>query len=133
MATSGQPRCRASRSDGGPCQANAGPGGWCFFHDPARADERERSRRAGGEARRARKPAGPPAAPGTVPGVALDTAEDLKAFVAEAMNAVRQGAMDVKVANSLAILGTLLLRIIDTTEIDRDMQTFKEELQRRAA
>ena len=38
-------KCRATRKDGDPCQAEAQSGReYCFFHDPAKAEERRDSK-----------------------------------------------------------------------------------------
>ena len=51
----GEGRCRGTRRDGTPCQAPAhtvNGDGWCWAHDPARAEARREARAAGGRATR---------------------------------------------------------------------------------
>jgi hypothetical protein len=44
-------RCEALKGDGSRCQARAiGGSGWCYNHDPSRAEERRRNARRGGRA-----------------------------------------------------------------------------------
>ena len=50
-----QGRCRGARRDGTPCRAPVhaiNGAGWCWAHDPARAEERRAARAAGGRATR---------------------------------------------------------------------------------
>lgn len=45
-------RCQGTTADGQPCRMKPTTSGYCFNHDPARALDRARARRRGGEARR---------------------------------------------------------------------------------
>ncbi len=47
-------KCTAVRADGQPCQAYAGPSGFCFWHDPERSDQVASAGRTGGKNRRRR-------------------------------------------------------------------------------
>lgn len=47
-------RCAATTKRGAPCQGRPGPDGFCFWHSPARADERKAAQRKGGKARQGR-------------------------------------------------------------------------------
>jgi uncharacterized small protein (DUF1192 family) len=44
--------CPAKKTDGMRCNAPAGPGGLCYFHDPTLAKKRAAARRLGGQRRR---------------------------------------------------------------------------------
>ena len=41
-------KCKELKADGTPCEAYAGPSGYCAFHDPAREVERAEERARGG-------------------------------------------------------------------------------------
>src|SRR5262245_34918983 len=112
--TTSPPRCRASKADGSPCRGSARPGSdFCTFHDPARAEGRRAGRRAGGEARRARK-AVPPLPGGVPPASAEDLplaeARDVKGLLVRCINDLRAGRLEPKVGNAVGYLAGLLLK-----------------------
>lgn len=47
--------CKSTTRNGQPCQANAGPSGYCWAHDPAYRERRRQARRDGGKARHGRR------------------------------------------------------------------------------
>lgn len=56
MTSTANVRCSATNRRGEPCQAYPVQGSrWCYWHDPAMAEARARSRAAGGAARHGRK------------------------------------------------------------------------------
>lgn len=66
--------CAATTKDGRPCPNNAGEGGFCFTHDPAKAADRAAARRRGGKRRRVNHVADA----GTVPAAVRDTGDVLR-------------------------------------------------------
>src|SRR5438128_602786 len=98
MASSPLPPCKARKADGSPCKGSARPGSdYCTFHEPGLQAKRAEGRRKGGQSRKTRKPTGTlvgEAAPPVVEVLPLDTADDVRQFVARAMNEVRGGGME---------------------------------------
>ena len=92
-------RCTATNAGGERCQAHpVRPSGFCYWHDPAVADERARKRREGGQNRsyraRLRK---------AVPEVM--TPAELQHFLIAVMKATVAGKVDKGIANAVANLG----------------------------
>ncbi len=104
-------RCENIKSDGKVCKANATSGSpYCFFHDPAKSEERTAARRAGGQANR-------PAVARMTPVRKLEKSSHVASFLAETMNFVRRGELDPKVANSVGCLANILVKTLEQSEI----------------
>lgn len=111
----GSDACAATTASGSPCLAAAQAGSeFCYFHDPAKAAEREVARRAGGHQRS--RPAAVLDA-GT-PAKDLKTVGDVKGLLSETIHQVRTGAIDPKVANCVGYLSGILLKAIEVGEIE---------------
>jgi hypothetical protein len=130
--TTSPSRCKASKADGSPCRGSARPGSdFCTFHDPALAERRRAGRKAGGEARRARKPAVAPggdAGPAAVKPVPLAEAKDVKALLAGCINDLRAGRMDPKVGNAVGYLSGLLLKTFEQIDLAAEVEELKKLL-----
>jgi len=103
-------KCEFRKNNGERCAANAQAGkDSCVFHDPAKAVEGQRARRAGG-LRRSR-----PAAvlPRQTPDHPLRNTTEVSAFLAKSINQVLRGALDPRVANSAGYLANVLLRALE--------------------
>ena len=95
-------RCKGVTKSGEPCTAWAMEGGLCYFHaNPDRAAElgRNGGRRRKHTYEQSNEPVAPP-----------ESAADVKRMLAETMAEVKAGRMDPKVANTIAYVGTVLLR-----------------------
>jgi general stress protein YciG len=96
-------RCKAKTKAGGPCAAPAVRGGeFCALHsDPERAAQlgRKGGLRNRHTYERSNEPVAPP-----------ESAADVRRMLAETMADVKAGRMDPKVGNTLAYIGTALLR-----------------------
>jgi hypothetical protein len=95
-------RCKGVTKSGEPCTAWAMEGGLCYFH--ANPDKAAELGRNGGRRRKhtydqATEPVAPP-----------ESAADVRRMLAETVAEVKAGKMDPKVANTVAYLGTVLLR-----------------------
>jgi hypothetical protein len=100
-------RCQHTKPDGARCGAFACAGS-------ARAAEREQARRRGGKAahkRIATLPADTPDAP-------LGTLGEVAVYLAATVNRVARGELDVKVANSIALLAGQLQRCIERGDVE---------------
>lgn len=114
MGTDRESRCRQVKADGTRCEAGVQSGSaFCFFHDPAKAAEREAAHRAGGRAGRTKV-----LPPGT-PDVQLASVADVITFLGESINQVRRGAIDPKVANAVGYLTATLLKALEQGDIEK--------------
>jgi hypothetical protein len=108
------PHCKQTKEDGTPCQTNAMAGSdYCFFHDPAKADEREAARRAGGSVGKTA------VLPSDTPDVPLSSVADVIALLGRTVNQVRRGQIDPKVANAIGYLTGTLLRALEQGDIEK--------------
>jgi hypothetical protein len=111
-----QPQCGHRKSDGTRCRATVRPGkGWCVFHDPEMAKERDEGRRRGGVARSRKAVTLPP----DTPDLPLRSVQDVVSALAETYNAVRTGRLDAKIGNCLGVLAGVLLRAIEGSELEQ--------------
>jgi len=108
-------RCRHRSSDATQCKANAQRDSeFCFFHDPALGKERTAARRAGGIARTR-----PAVLPTRVPSKELRTAGDVVELLAETINRVRKGELDLRTSNAIGYLSGILLNAIEKSEYEK--------------
>jgi hypothetical protein len=99
-------RCKGVTKRGTPCTAWAMQGGLCYFH--ANPDKPAELGRNGGQRNKhsyeqSTEHIAPP-----------ESAADVKRMLAETMAEVKAGKMDPKVANTVAYVGTALLRAYET-------------------
>ena len=101
--------CEFRKKDGTVCGANAQGGKpVCVFHDPARASDGRRARRAGGLTRSA-----PRVLPATTPAVQLTSSRDVARVLAESISQVRRGELDPRIANTTGYLAGVLLKALE--------------------
>ena len=103
-------KCQFRKTDGKPCGANAQAGKTlCVFHDPSRAADGRRARRAGGINRSRTAPALSPETPHSP----LHTSKDVSALLGEIINLVLRGQLDSRKANAVAYMSSVLLRALE--------------------
>jgi hypothetical protein len=106
--------CQWPKPDGGKCHARRIAGSeFCFFHDPKKSSEREAAQRAGGSKNKIA------VLSSTTPDARLLNAPDVVTLFAAAINQVRRGEIDPKVANAVGYLGSLLMKALHETEIEK--------------
>lgn len=107
-------QCKQIKDDGVLCQTHAMIGSdYCFFHDPAKAAEREAARRVGGSVGKTA------ALPPDTPDVQLVSVAHVVAFLGGTINQVRRGQIDPKVANATGYLTATLLRALEQGDIEK--------------
>jgi hypothetical protein len=105
--------CRARKPDGSACQVSALPGSeFCFFHDPARAEERRTAQSFGGSQNRMRTLAS------DTPDVKLVDSKDVVALISETISQVRRGEIDPRVANTVGYLVNILIKAVEQGELE---------------
>ena len=103
-------KCEFRKKDGSRCEANAQPAnGVCVLHDPARAADGRRARRAGGLSRTR---VAAVLAPDT-PDHPLARPKDVSALLGDSINRLRRGELDPRVANAMGYLASVLLRALE--------------------
>jgi len=98
--------CRATTASGQPCKAKPHKNGLCLLHSDL-TKPAELGRKGG---LRNRHVYDQPSEPVGLP----ESASDVKRMLAETMAEVKAGRMDPKVANTVAYVGTVLLRAYET-------------------
>jgi len=108
-------KCQFRKKNGERCGADAQIGkSLCVFHDPARATDGQRARRAGGVNRT--RPAA--VLPADTPDHPLANPKDVSDFLAQSVNRVSRGELDPKVANCLGYLSGVLLQSIEQGSVE---------------
>ena len=96
--------------DGGPCGAQARPGGaWCNWHDPDLEGERVAWRRKGGEGRSTANRAGK-----RLP----KTLQDVQGALLRALAAVEAGELEPARANAMAGLGRAVVVVTEYATLE---------------
>lgn len=109
----GMTACQAVKLDGSRCQAAALQGsGFCFFHDPAKAAERQAAQSHGGSQNRMKT------LDADAPDVKVETCQDVVALVSETINQVRKGQLDPRVANAVGYLANVLIKAVEQGELE---------------
>jgi hypothetical protein len=122
-------KCCFSKKDGSECAAQAQSGkDLCIFHDPARANDGRRARRAGGLTRTRTAVV---LAPDT-PDHPLGSPNDVSAVLADSINRVRRGQLDPRVANAMGYLATVLLRALEQGPIEERLSKLETILVKNA-
>ena len=105
--------CRAVKPDGSRCRAAALPGsGFCFFHDPAKAEDRRAAQSFGGSQNRMKTLAA------DTPDVTVADCRDVVALISETINQVRKGQVDPRVANTVGYLANVLIKAVEQGELE---------------
>ena len=118
-------KCEFRKKNGERCGADAQTGkSLCVFHDPARASEGRRARRAGGISR---------SRLATVlstdtPDHPLGNTTDVSAFLSDSINRLRRGQLDPRVANSMGYLTSVLLRSLEQGPIEERLAKIEATL-----
>jgi hypothetical protein len=117
-------QCEHVRADGQRCKARAIRGErFCFFHSPGKA--REAGRKGGS---RSKKPAIVIAAsPDALP---LNTVADVSALLASTINQLRAAPVDVKAANAIGYLASVLLRALEGSDLLKRIEALEAERDR---
>jgi hypothetical protein len=110
-------RCNATRRDGQPCAAAARPSGYCFYHDPAFAEQRAQGRRLGGYAR------------SNVARIHRNTPPELRGVLDQLMHALDEtygGQLEPQVARAMATLSGAIVRMYEIGELAGRVQALEE-------
>lgn len=135
-------QCKATRTDGAPCRAEAAKGkDYCLFHDPDKVELMTAARRAGSDANAQRIERDRPVsqAPAAKPwrGLAkevttLETAEpvEVAVLIGDTIDQVRTGEISPQVANSIGYLAQILVKVFETVELEERLKTVEDHIRR---
>jgi hypothetical protein len=134
---SNRPKCKQTKADGSSCGATATPSGFCWFHCPSLAAQRDEARKRGGQQTRRRRLK--VVVPADVPDLPLRDVADVTALLGQTINEVRRGQLDPKAANCIGVLAGVLLRALQDGREDAvpekpaplDMPPISEERRRK--
>lgn len=116
-------KCEFIKPDEKRCGSHAMRGStFCFFHDPATREARKAASAKGGSV--CPKPL--TTLPPDTPDAPLVTGYDVRAFVAETLNHVRAGRLAHAVGNCLFVGAGVLLKAIESSELDRRLAALEE-------
>jgi hypothetical protein len=118
-------QCQDRKPDGSPCRATPLTGSaYCWFHAPERAEQRREAQRAGARTANARPD------PAPVEDLPLRSVADVAVLLAEAVNAVRAGRMEPKVANAVAVLTAQLMNALRGGDLEARIRALEERERR---
>lgn len=110
QALGSKPRCQFISKIGARCHADPQTGkDYCFFHDPEQKKKQAEARRQGGEAR-SRQAEPEITLPPDLPVIPLWRAADVYELLAQTVNHLRRGQMDLRATRNICYLASLLLR-----------------------
>jgi hypothetical protein len=105
-----KPRCEHISKIGARCHADPQTGkDYCFFHDPEQKKKQAEARRQGGETR-SRQTEPEITLPPNLPVIPLWRAADVYELLAQTVNHLRRGQMDLRATRNICYLASLLLR-----------------------
>lgn len=106
-------QCHFTKSDGQPCGGYSMTGSdYCFLHNPAIPDEEKRLAQTRGGANRAVLTVAEP-----LPQVRLETPSDAVMLLADTINRVRAGELDVRIANCIGVLSGHLIKALEVSQL----------------
>jgi hypothetical protein len=95
---------------------------YCFFHDPAKDEQRREARRAGARSRNKK------ADPEAVEDLPLATVTDVVSLLGKTINDVRAGRMEARVGNAAAVLVGQLLAAMRGSDLESRIRALEQEL-----
>jgi hypothetical protein len=118
-------KCEFRKKNGERCGADVQTGkNLCVFHDPAKASEGRRARRAGGIAR-SRVAA---VLPSDTPDHPLGNTTDVSSLLADSINRLRRGQLDPRVANAMGYLASVRLRALEQGPLEERLARLEATL-----
>ncbi len=113
-------RCQFLRPSGERCNAYAQTNSlFCFTHDPDKAQERAIAHRAGGLANKIKANLAP---------ITIEKSKDVVSLITRTMNELRQGKVDIRIANALFYGANVLLKAFEIAEITERLESVERAI-----
>ena len=113
-------KCKHLKDNGEQCQANAmSESEFCYLHNPDISDEEKREAQINGGANRAltlKKP---------LPVLPIVKPEDAVLLIADTINRVRAGTLDIRTANCLGFLSDKLLKAFEMSRLNDRLEVIE--------
>lgn len=110
-------KCKAKNKQGKQCGAYAMSGNeYCYLHNPNITDKEKRAVKVkGGQANRAiiTKP---------LPPIEIKAPQDVVGLLANTINQVRAGGLDVRIANCIGVLSGHLIKALEVANIEHRVE-----------
>src|SRR6266568_4172262 len=118
-------KCQSRKKNGESCGADTQSGkSLCVFHDPAKAADGRRARRAGG----INRSRGATVLPPETPDSPLRSTTDVSTLLSESINQVRRGQLEPRVANAVGYLASILLNALDQGPVEERLSRVEATL-----
>ena len=119
-------QCSFIKPDGTQCNANAMSGAeYCYTHNPDISDEEKREAKQRGGANRALTLKEP------LPVLPIANQDDAVLLVADTINRVRAGKLDIRTANCLGFLADKLLKALEASQTNDKLEKIERLLAQR--
>ena len=110
-------KCEFIKPDGEKCEAYAVKGtSFCYFHNPDISDEEKKEAQTNGGANRALTLKEP------LPVLPIANQDDAVLLVADTINRVRAGKLDIRTANCLGFLADKLLKALEASQTNDKLE-----------
>lgn len=119
-------KCEFIKSDGQKCEAYAvKETKFCYFHNPDISDEEKREAQTNGGANRVLTLKEP------LPVLPIANQDDAVLLVADTINRVRAGKLDIRTANCLGFLADKLLKALEASQTNDKLEKIERLLAQR--
>lgn len=119
-------KCEFIKPDGQNCEAYAVKGTqFCYFHNPDISDEEKKEAQTNGGANRALTLKEP------LPVLPIANQDDAVLLVADTINRVRAGKLDIRTANCLGFLADKLLKALEASQTNDKLEKIERLLTQR--
>lgn len=119
-------KCEFIKPDGQKCEAYAVKGtSFCYFHNPDISDEEKKEAQTNGGANRALTLKEP------LPAMPIASQDDAVLLVADTINRVRAGKLDIRTANCLGFLADKLLKALEASQTNDKLEKIERLLAQR--
>ncbi len=117
-------KCKAKTVRGNPCKANAISGSdYCHLHSISEEAQRELSQKGGqNRALKHESPRHP---------ISIENPNHVVLLLADTINQVREGKMDIRTANCLGFLSGHIVRALELTEVHQRLKRIEEILSKK--
>ena len=116
-------KCKFKKTTGEQCKANAIYGGdFCFWHSPEISQEEKQDARVrGGKATKITitEPLEP---------IEINDTKDVVSLITDTINKVRDGSMDIKIANCLGYLAGHAIKGLENSEIEKRLESLEDKI-----